>query len=369
MMAYPSAPIPKRFARRKALGPPVGRWIAGGGPLPRLLRMPLFQKLFLANALILLILGTGAVLLASRMVTVGGLAPETAIEILGLGVLALSAVANAVVIRLALSPLAGLEEAARRVQQGDQGARAPASPLADEHLARVIDLFNGVLDWAEADRARRTRRSLRVLQAEERERERLGRELYAGIAQTLAGVLVRMRLVKRIQDVDQGVALLEEVREEIAGALEEVRRMARRLHPPELGELGVAAALEAHARHLGEEHGVRVTFEGRVPESRIGPDAALALFRILQEALANAVLHSGAPEVRVSFTASPGGLVAVVRDDGIGFDPDRVLAAGRGGLGLSGMRERAGYVSATFDVQSAPGAGTRVRLEIPWSDE
>jgi two-component system sensor histidine kinase UhpB len=329
--------------------------------------MPLFRKLFLANALILLILGAGAVLLASRMVTVGGLPPAVAIEILGIGVLALSALANAVVIRLALSPLAGLEEAALRIREGDLSARAPASPLADEHLARVIELFNGVLDWAEADRARRTELSLRVLQAEERERERLGRELYAGIAQTLAGVLVRMRLVKRIQDVDQGIALLEEVREEVASALEDVRRLARRLHPPELAEIGVAAALEAHARYLGEDHGTRVSFEGEIPESRLTPYAGLVLFRILQEALANAVLHSGASQVRVSFASAPEALVAVVEDDGTGFDPGRALLSGEGGLGLLGMRERAGYVSGRFDVESAPGEGTRVRLAVPWA--
>jgi two-component system, NarL family, sensor histidine kinase UhpB len=364
-----STAIPLIDRRRRSAKMAVGlrSWLLRREAIRGLLRTPLFWKLFFANAVILLLLGSGAVLLTSRMVTIRGLDPVVAIEVLGLAVLGLSALANALVIRLALSPLAGLEEAARRVQGGDTRARAPDSPLADEHLGQVIELFNQVLDWAEADRARRTELSLRVLQAEERERERLGRELFAGTAQTLAGVLVRMRVVKRIRDVQQGVALLEEVRTEVAHALEDVRRMARRLHPPELSEIGVAAALEAHARYLAEDHGMRVYFRGRIPESRLSREADLVLFRIVQEAISNAVLHSGGSRVCVSFESTADGLVAEVEDDGSGFDPDRNLFSGAGGLGLLGMRERAGYVSATLEVDSTPGEGTRVRLAIPWT--
>jgi two-component system sensor histidine kinase UhpB len=333
----------------------------------RLLRTPLFHKLFLANAVFLLLLGSGAILLTSRTVTILGLDPVLAIELLAVAVLGLSALANAVLIRLALSPLSGLEEAARRVREGDLRARAPASPLADEHLGRVIELFNEALDWAEADRARRTELSLRVLQAEERERERLGRELFAGTAQTLAGVLVRMRVAQRIRDVEQGVTLLEEVRAEVAQALDDVRRMARRLHPPELAEIGVAAALEAHARYLCEDHGMQARFLGKIPESRLSRESDLVLFRIVQEAISNAILHSGGSCVRVSFESTPDGLATEVEDDGSGFNPERTLFSGEGGLGLLGMRERAGYVSATLQIDSAPGAGTRVRLVIPWA--
>jgi two-component system sensor histidine kinase UhpB len=330
-----------------------------------MLRVPLFRKLFIANAAILVLLGTGAVLVTSRIVSVAGLAPVVAIEILGVIVLAISALANAVLIRLALSPLSSLEEAALRVQRGDTTARAPDSPLADEDLGRVIDLFNQVLDWAESDRLRHTELSLRVLQAEEREREQLGRALYAGTAQTLAGVLVRMRLVKRLRDVEQGIALLEEVREEVARALDEVRDMARRLHPPELSELGVVPALEAHARHLTEDHPMRVLFEGEVHAQHLSPDARLVLFRIVQEAISNAVLHSGGTRLRICFQSTRVGFLTEVEDDGHGFNPDRTLFSGEGGLGLLGMRERAGYVSATLTIDSDAATGTRVRLLIP----
>jgi two-component system sensor histidine kinase UhpB len=330
----------------------------------RALRVSLFKKLFFANAAGLVLLGGGAALLAARWVRIGSIPPVAAIQILLVAALALCALANAVLIRLALSPLAALEETARRFQQGEAGARVPESPLADEDLGRVMDLFNQVLEWAEADRTRRTELSLRVLHAEERERERFGRALYAGTAQTLAGVLVRMRLATGSRGgVDAGA--LDEVRREVAAALEEVRSLARRLHPPELEELGVAAALEAHARHVTEGRPIRATFEGAIPEDRLSDGAHLVLFRVVQEALSNAVLHSGGSSVRTRFRSTGRGFLAEIVDDGRGFEPDRVLLSGEGGLGLLGMRERAGYVAGALSVDSDAG-GTAVRLLIPW---
>jgi two-component system sensor histidine kinase UhpB len=234
----------------------------------------------------------------------------------------------------------------------------------------VITLFNEVLDWVELDRSRRATLSLKVLQAEERERERLGRALYAGTAQTLAGVLVRMRVAARTTDADQNAAILEEVRGEVASALDEIRRMARRLHPPELAEIGVGAALEAHARHLVEGSPIQMSFEGRVPEGGLSPDARLVLLRVVQEALSNAVLHSGGSRVHTRFQSTPEGFLTEVVDNGRGFNLDRPqLFSGSGGLGLLGMRERAAYVSAALAVDSGGGAGTRIRLLIPWSGE
>lgn len=335
----------------------------------RLLRVSLFYKLFLANATIIALFGVAAVLLTTRAVSLGGLAPVAAVEVIGLLALGLTALANAFVIRLALSPLSALEDTARLVRQGDLRARVPSSPLADADLEGVIQLFNEVLDVIEADRARRTELSLRVLQAEERERERVARELYAGVAQTLAGVLVRMRMVDRIRELRQGISVLEEVRDEVARALDEVRLVARQLRPPELDELGVLAALEAHARHLTDDGRTRVCFEGNVPEDSLSADGSLALFRIVQEALSNAILHAGGMRVRVSFTPTWRGLLTEIADDGRGFDTDRALLAGSGGLGLLGMRERAGYVGGTLSVESAPGDGARVLLLVPWAAE
>lgn len=341
--------------------------LLGWKSVQQLLRTPLFYKLLLANAALIALAGVSTVLLTPTLLGAGEVTAVAAVSLFALLVFVLGSATNAYVIRTALSPLEALEETALKVQGGDYTVRAPLSVLADDDLERLIRLFNHVLDGVEAYRTRRRELSLRVLQAEERERERVAHELYAGTAQTLAGVLVRMRVANRIRDPSQAVAVLDEVRDEVAGALEEIRAMARQLRPPELDELGVRAALEAHARYLTEGRRITVAFRGRIPETCLSEDAGLALFRIVQEALSNAVLHSGGSTVQVSFLPSERGMVGEVLDDGQGFDPDRTLFSGSGGFGLLGMRERAGYVSGSLSVDSGPGEGTRVRVVIPWS--
>jgi signal transduction histidine kinase len=331
--------------------------------------VPLFHKLLLANGL--LVGGAGVVVFlgASLLGGLGERAATIASLLFLTLVLLLGALVNAIVIRLALSPLEALEHTALRVQEGDYTARAPDSPLADEAMERLVRLFNHVLDGVEAYRVRRQELAIRVLQAEERERERVAHELYQGTAQTLAGVLVRLRLAERCADPAELATSVSGVRDAVAHALDEIRGVARQLRPPELDELGVRAALEAHGRYLTEGRGIRVAFRGRVPESCLGRDATLALFRIVQEAISNAVLHSGGTTVLVSFRPEEPGIVAEITDDGCGFDPERTLLGGSGGFGLLGMRERAGYVAGTLAVDSTPTGGTTVRVIVPWSTE
>jgi two-component system sensor histidine kinase UhpB len=100
-------------------------------------------------------------------------------------------------------------------------------------------------------------------------------------------------------------------------------------------------------------------------EQRLEPDAELALYRIVQEALSNAVRHSGASRVVVSLAAEDRGMVAEVADDGSGFAVEHAHDGGGRGLGLVGMRERARYAHGSLSIDSAPGAGTRVRVELP----
>jgi len=350
-------------------GSPVHDSLVVRKALRRFLGVPLFHKLLLANGLLLGAAGAVVLLGASLLGGRGGTAAVVASVVFLILVLSLGAWLNAVLIRLALSPLAALEDTALRIQDGDYSARAPDSPLADEAMERLVHLFNRVLDGVEAYRLRRQELALRVLQAEERERERVARELYAGTAQTLAGVLVRLRVAERIEDPAHIIASVAEVREEVARALDEIRGVARQLRPPELDELGVRSALEAHGRYLTEGRRIKVGFKGRVPESCLTPDATLALFRIAQEAISNAVLHSGGSTVLVSFKTQERGLMAEVTDDGCGFDPARTLFTGSGGFGLLGMRERAGYVQGSLTVDSFPDEGTRVRVMIPWSAE
>ena len=329
-----------------------------------MLRLSLFWKIVLSNAALVAL---AAIVGASFASGVEGAVPRPvaiAAAAVGILVVAASVLLDAWLVRLALSPLHDLEKAAARFGRGDVDARAPGSPLADARLRRVTDTFNEMLDSLSANRTRQQELARRVLESEERERQRIAHELYSGTAQTLAGVLIRLRIAER--HLSSGAdGSITEIREEVVSALEEIRGVARRLRPPELDELGVKVALEAHARSLGEGRRIEFRFHGDVPP--MSRESSLALFRIVQEALSNAVLHSGADTVQVRFSREGESVVAEIVDDGHGFDLGTALAQTGQSLGLFGMHERAGYVQGELSLESGPGRGTRVRVVIPFA--
>lgn len=330
------------------------------------LAVPLFWKIVLANGSLLALVTLVTTVALSRPGH-ESVAPGVLVVLL-IGTLLAAAVVNAWIVALALRPLEGITGTADAVRLGDLSARAPVSGLADRDLHHLARVLNDMLDAVALAREQQRAMSHRVVLAEERERERIAGEIYAGTAQTLAGVLVRLQIVVRRCEGNDRQAL-EELATEVRSALEEVRAFARRLRPPELDELGVRPALEAHARGLASPGGPAIDFLGDVPESRLSHDARLALFRVVQEALTNAVRHSGASRVTVRFDATPSCLEALVEDDGRGFDPDAPWTGTSPRLGLLTMTERAGYAEGIFSLDSAPGSGTRIRLALPWSGE
>ena len=328
----------------------------------RLLRVTTFWKIFLANvALVVLGAGTGAVLAMSMHEASTGTLAVTAVA-LGSVVILLGILINAILVKTALSPFQALEETARRVGLGETEARAEESPLADTSFSRITQVFNDMLDALSANQTRQQELARRVLESEERERQRIAHELYSGTAQTLAGVLVRLRIAERHLTGASDNSIVE-IREEVVSALEEIRGVARRLRPPELDELGVRVALEAHARSMTEGRRMDIQFHGEVPA--LSRETSLALFRIVQEAISNAVLHSGADTVNVTFVTENASVVVEVVDDGCGFDLGAALAQSGQSLGLFGMHERAGYVQGELSLESGPGRGARVRVVLP----
>jgi signal transduction histidine kinase len=339
-----------------------GRDRARGGPARYVRRLPLFWKILLSNATVVAlgVLAGGLTVMGLGRTDVGSV--TGVVVAAGIGVLLVSVAVNAVLIRLALSPVEDLHEAAEEVLAGRLDARSAISPYADRDLRHLVSAFNNMLDSLALHRHRQQELARRVLEAEERERGRIAHELFSRTAQTLAGVLVRLRVAERHVS-NGGSEALREIREGTVDALEEIRGVARRLRPPELDELGVGAALEAHARSMTEGTGAEVAFEGTLPS--LPRETSLALFRILQEAINNAVLHGRPDRIRISFRTHGDRLVAEVEDDGTGFDLENSLGRTSDSLGLFGMHERAGYVHGELAVESVPGRGTVVRVTIP----
>lgn len=329
-----------------------------------LLRFPLLYKIFLANTALVLAAAAAASVLAVRIQRDPG-ASTLQVALFGLAVIALSALLNAVILRAALSPLRRLEDAADRVRRGQLDARAALSPLADPELERLTRLFNRMLDTLAAYRERLQGVATRALQAQELERKRIALELHDDTAQALASLLIRLRVVRNTADPNVRDARLEEVRNELAKAMESVRRFARALRPPALDEVGVVPAIREHARSVCETTGLKAVVEPDVIGSLLSRDAELVLYRIVQEALSNVVRHADASTVRVRIGRRDAAVVAEITDDGKGFVVADELCRGGRGLGLFGMQERAAYVGGRIDIDSRPGRGTTVRVTMP----
>ncbi len=189
-----------------------------------LLRVPLFYKILIANAaLVLLGAVLGSTLTAAYVRAKPGgsiLDLASAFALAGVGATVL---VNAVILRLALQPLELLERSAARVQAGDLDARAPLSPMADRELEQLTRTFNGSLDVAAAYRERLREVAARALYAAEEERKRIARELHDETAQLLAVLLIRIRVVRNASDPEALEVLLDEMRREIGAALRSSR--------------------------------------------------------------------------------------------------------------------------------------------------
>jgi signal transduction histidine kinase len=199
------------------------------------------------------------------------------------------------------------------------------------------------------------------------ERARLARDLHDAVSQKLFSIRVKARAASVLAgrdpasgDTDRAAAEMESVAALAGDAQAELRAVIDGLAPPEISEGGLAGSLRRYALLAGKAHGVRVRFAtGDLPP--LGADREAALYRIAQEALHNALRHSGAAEVSVSVGAAARKVTLEVSDQGKGFVPE--LATG--GRGLPSLRERAAGAGATLTIRSAPGQGTTVRLVVP----
>ncbi len=201
-------------------------------------------------------------------------------------------------------------------------------------------------------------RELSVLQ----ERARLARDLHDAVSQKLFSVRAKARAAAVLVDRDPARAI-EEIGSlaDLAGqAHAELRAVIDGLTPPELAAGGLAGSVRAYAVLAARTHGADVAVQA-ADLPALGPRRETALYRVAQEAIGNALRHSGARHVTVCLSRRQRTVVLEVSDDGSGFEPRSPHA----GLGLASMRDRAGSVGGRLTITSAPGTGTRVRLSVP----
>ena len=201
----------------------------------------------------------------------------------------------------------------------------------------------------------------RVVEAQEQERARLARELHDETGQALTSILLGLKPLERAAQTDEARAAVADVRALVVETLQDVRRLAVELRPSALDDFGLVPAVQRLADTFREHSGLEVELESALGEERLPHDAETALYRVIQEAFTNVVKHAGATRVSVLLRRKPGVALAVVEDDGRGFDPTATRADA---LGLAGMRERLALLGGRLRVESS-AAGTTLVAEVP----
>ncbi|WP_067828415.1 HAMP domain-containing sensor histidine kinase [Actinomadura kijaniata] len=311
--------------------------------------MRLFWRVFWLNALvgvvatILLMVGPWTVSVPIRLT-------EALVLLAGLAAMLL---ANAVLLRWGLAPLDRLSRMMTTVDLLRPGQRLPVTGSGE--VAALIETFNQMLHRLETERGTS---SARALSAQEGERRRVARELHDEIGQSLTALLLDL---KRLTDQAPPPLRreLHHAQETARQSLEEVRRIARRLRPDVLEDLGLVSALTALAARFDTHTTLRVRRDLRPGLPPLSPQAELVVYRIAQEALTNVARHAGATVTELSLTTAGGGVLLRVEDDGAG------MGDAPEGAGIRGMRERALLVGGTLTLRPGNGGGTCLTLHVP----
>ena len=223
-------------------------------------------------------------------------------------------------------------------------------------------------DVTDAKRAEVRNRALagRLIAGQETERARIARDLHDGVCQEIAAVSVDLSYLRQHADALQGAEAREvllAVERRTAGVAESLRQMSHGLHSSVLQHVGLVSALHSHCAEVERQHRVHVTFHADGDVEPASAPVALSLFRIVQEALANAARHGRARHASVSLERNGTHLALTVTDDGKGFDV--VAATQNGGLGLLSIEERARLFAGDVSVRSQLGSGTTVAVRLP----
>jgi signal transduction histidine kinase len=288
-------------------------------------------------------------------------------------VMVVSIVAASALTWLLTRPIVDLAAATERMGRGDYSARSHYQ--ANDEIGELSRAFNRAAEQmaqAEAERAERQRQRQfylqRIIQAQEEERRRVARELHDETGQALTALMVGLRNVEEAANESEMRVRLDGLRQVLAGALAHVRQLAYDLRPAVLDDLGLGPALRRYAEGCQDRFGIRVGVQTiGIDDQRLSPELETTVYRIVQEAILNAARHARCARIDVLVQAQNGQVVAIVEDDGLGFDPAAAPESGSASahLGLFGMRERAELVGGSLEVESAPGRGCTIYLRAP----
>jgi PAS domain S-box-containing protein len=205
-----------------------------------------------------------------------------------------------------------------------------------------------------------------LIEAQEKERTRIARDLHDDICQRLALLSMEIEQADRTRNGSFNTTSLAEIRQHCAEIAGDVQSLSHQLHSSKLDYLGIVSAIRGFCNEFSRQHEVRIQFKDKDVPSRLPKDISLCLFRVAQEALHNAVKYSGMSQFTVELSGIENTVQLLVSDAGAGFEVEE--AKKNRGLGLLSMQERMHLVHGTLSVESKPGHGTKIRAVVPLAD-
>ena len=311
--------------------------------------VPLFWRIFLTQFAVLVV---AFLLLVFAPVTVSIPVAATELVVLICGMAALAGL-GLLLLRPALKPLETVTTTMRAIDPLEPGQRVPV--VGEPNVAALAQAFNDMLERLERERRESARRALSV---QERERRRVARELHDEVGQIFTAIMLQIESLAA-EAPPQLRADLDELRETARAGAYDVRRIAARLRPQVLDDLGLHSALTALASAHADQTGMRV--ERTLEQVALDDEQELVVYRVAQEALTNVARHAQASRVELSLRREGETVVLRVRDDGRGLPPQVDAVAS----GIRGMRERALLIGGALTLAGAGGGGTEVCLRVP----
>jgi two-component system sensor histidine kinase DegS len=230
------------------------------------------------------------------------------------------------------------------------------------YLTSDVKQMGAVLE----DAKRKQDFGFKIIEAQEEERKRLSREIHDGPAQMMANVMMRSDLIEKIhreRGSEEALAEIRNLKVMVRNALYEVRRIIYDLRPMALDDLGLIPTLKKYLQTIEDYNkDIEMTFVNLCVEKRLPSEMEVALFRLVQESIQNALKHAKPKHIQVKLSMTKEIAMVIIKDDGIGFDS---TIEKEGSFGLMGMRERVELLEGDLTIDSHPGAGTLVCIQVP----
>jgi len=205
-----------------------------------------------------------------------------------------------------------------------------------------------------------------LIESQENERKRIAAELHDSLGQSLLVVKNYAAMaLKEPKLPDKTQKQLQEISDSASTSIEEVRAIARALRPYQLDRFGLTKTLEDAAETASQSAHFQISTAVENIDGSFSPEAEISIYRIVQEWLNNVVKHARAQKARMVVRREDGLIRMILEDDGVGFDYDAVMKRSSAGLGLANLAERARLLGGTLKIETAPGKGTRLSVELP----